>query len=81
MNDKGDYFPVWGTCLGFELLNLAVAEKMWMKRCSADDAALKIDFTKGKCFSSLSLSACLSVFVLCNLHFQYLCPIKSMSNG
>ena len=19
--DKGDYFPIWGTCLGFELLN------------------------------------------------------------
>jgi len=24
-NDKGDYFPVWGTCLGFELLLLASA--------------------------------------------------------
>ena len=49
MNNKGDYFPVWGTCLGFEMLNFAAAgEKMWMKRCSADDVALNINFTKGK---------------------------------
>ena len=24
-NDAGDYFPVWGTCLGFELLMLEAA--------------------------------------------------------
>ena len=23
-NDNGDYFPVWGTCLGFEALTLAL---------------------------------------------------------
>eukprot|EP00730_Choanoeca_flexa_P013843 TRINITY_DN5784_c0_g1_i2.p1 TRINITY_DN5784_c0_g1~~TRINITY_DN5784_c0_g1_i2.p1 ORF type:complete len:307 (+),score=84.73 TRINITY_DN5784_c0_g1_i2:1-921(+) len=25
-NDKGDYFPVWGTCLGFETLAVVVAQ-------------------------------------------------------
>lgn len=48
MNDNDDYFPVWGTCLGFEMLNLAAARKTWMKQCSADDLALNIDFTKGR---------------------------------
>lgn len=23
-HDSGDYFPIWGTCLGFELLHLVV---------------------------------------------------------
>jgi hypothetical protein len=26
MNDKGIYFPVWGTCLGFEVLLLSIAK-------------------------------------------------------
>ncbi|KAL0482347.1 peptidase C26 [Acrasis kona] len=25
-NDKGDYFPVWGTCLGFEMLHIFASE-------------------------------------------------------
>lgn len=25
MNEKGDYFPVWGTCLGYELMVMSVA--------------------------------------------------------
>jgi len=25
-NDKGDYFPVWGTCMGFQLLSILAAE-------------------------------------------------------
>jgi len=25
-NDDGDYFPVWGTCLGFELLNVIFSD-------------------------------------------------------
>jgi gamma-glutamyl hydrolase len=26
MNNQGNYFPVWGTCLGFEMLLIAMAE-------------------------------------------------------
>lgn len=58
MNENGDYFPIWGTCLGFEMLNFAAAKKMWMKRCSAHDLPLNIDFSKGfkksKMFSNLT---------------------------
>lgn len=27
MNEKGDYFPLWGTCLGFELLSYVDADR------------------------------------------------------
>lgn len=47
MNDKGDYFPLWGTCLGFELLNLLAAKKNWMKACSAKDLPANLTFVEG----------------------------------
>eukprot|EP01130_Rhizamoeba_saxonica_P007205 TRINITY_DN2908_c0_g1_i1.p1 TRINITY_DN2908_c0_g1~~TRINITY_DN2908_c0_g1_i1.p1 ORF type:complete len:325 (-),score=46.80 TRINITY_DN2908_c0_g1_i1:24-998(-) len=25
-NDKGEYFPIWGTCMGFQMLNMLVAK-------------------------------------------------------
>ncbi|KAG8189952.1 hypothetical protein JTE90_009091 [Oedothorax gibbosus] len=57
MNDKGDYFPMWGTCLGFELLNFVVAKKDFMKRCDAQDLSTSIEFSNGyknsKMFSDL----------------------------
>lgn len=53
MNEKGDYFPLWGTCLGFELLNFAAVEKSWMKLCTADDWATNIDFADGYQYSRL----------------------------
>uniref|UniRef100_A0A8C2BXJ3 folate gamma-glutamyl hydrolase n=1 Tax=Cyprinus carpio TaxID=7962 RepID=A0A8C2BXJ3_CYPCA len=32
-NDEGDYFPIWGTCLGFQLLTVLVAgENLWSKK-------------------------------------------------
>lgn len=27
-NDKGDYFPIWGTCLGFEELLIALTNDL-----------------------------------------------------
>lgn len=47
MNEKGDYFPLWGTCLGFELLNYAAAKKLWMKSCQADDWPTNIQLISG----------------------------------
>ena len=28
MNDRGDFFPIWGTCLGFELLTYLSAKNV-----------------------------------------------------
>ncbi|GFU39023.1 gamma-glutamyl hydrolase [Nephila pilipes] len=46
MNNKGDFFPLWGTCLGFELLNYLAAQKLWMKACAAHDIATNIEFVQ-----------------------------------
>jgi len=46
-NDDGEYFPVWGTCMGFEVLHvLRMNEDIMSKRIS-EDKALPLDFRKG----------------------------------
>lgn len=61
MNLKGDYFPLWGTCLGFELLTiLASDEKLILSPCKSQDQALpivfesNIDLASTKMFHSLA---------------------------
>ena len=40
-NRAGDYFPIWGTCNGFELLTvLAAREKSHLTDCSSHDQAI-----------------------------------------
>ncbi|XP_059469922.1 gamma-glutamyl hydrolase-like [Neocloeon triangulifer] len=56
LNNQGDYFPIWGTCLGFELLIYLMAGKddprivcdAWDK---ADPLDFEIGFNKSKIFS------------------------------
>lgn len=49
MNDRGEYFPLWGTCLGFELLTWIDAEKREHRAtCSSQNQALHLEFTPGK---------------------------------
>ncbi|XP_036452336.1 gamma-glutamyl hydrolase [Colossoma macropomum] len=45
-NLKGDYFPVWGTCLGFELLTLLTSEKLLLSHTNTTGVALPLNFTK-----------------------------------
>ncbi|GIZ01035.1 gamma-glutamyl hydrolase [Caerostris extrusa] len=61
MNDNGDFFPIWGTCLGFELLNyLAANDTLWMKSCAAEDLPTNIEFANGyknsRMFKDLDMS-------------------------
>lgn len=44
--DAGDYFPVWGTCNGFELLATITAKQEVMSKYSAEDIALPLNFSK-----------------------------------
>uniref|UniRef100_A0A336MKR8 folate gamma-glutamyl hydrolase n=1 Tax=Culicoides sonorensis TaxID=179676 RepID=A0A336MKR8_CULSO len=45
MNDAGSYFPIWGTCLGFELLTFVDADKAeHRERCSSQDQPLPLEF-------------------------------------
>ncbi|XP_023235548.1 gamma-glutamyl hydrolase-like [Centruroides sculpturatus] len=46
-NERGDYFPLWGTCLGFELLSYLAVDKNLLKWCSVQDVALPLNATKG----------------------------------
>lgn len=45
-NNKGDYFPVWGTCLGFEFMNIVVAGNIdVLTHFDAENISLPVHFT------------------------------------
>lgn len=45
MNDRGEYFPLWGTCLGFELLMyLGNNNTEPLVPCAAESIPLSLDF-------------------------------------
>ena len=51
MNNNGDYFPILGICLGFELLTYVVAERVHHRtNCSAQSLPLELEFTPGSSF-------------------------------
>jgi hypothetical protein len=48
-NKAGDYFPVWGTCLGFELLTYLVTRPdNILTLCEAENVALPLVFKTGR---------------------------------
>lgn len=48
INDNGTYFPVWGTCLGFELLVYLTANLTEVRTyCSSSSQALPLEFKEG----------------------------------
>ena len=57
MNDNGDYFPLWGTCLGFELLTYLSADgNEHRASCDSQSQSLplkfKRDFKESRLFKS-----------------------------
>lgn len=45
MNDNGNYFPLWGTCLGFELLTyLSANGDEHRADCKSNNQALPLEF-------------------------------------
>ncbi|XP_068018572.1 gamma-glutamyl hydrolase isoform X1 [Melanerpes formicivorus] len=44
-NDKGDYFPVWGTCLGHEELTYLTSGEVLLTNTKTEGAALPLNFT------------------------------------
>uniref|UniRef100_A0A9J7YKP4 folate gamma-glutamyl hydrolase n=2 Tax=Cyprinus carpio TaxID=7962 RepID=A0A9J7YKP4_CYPCA len=51
-NSNGDYFPIWGTCLGFELLTFLTSGKLLLSRTNTSGIALPLNFTDGKAIDS-----------------------------
>ncbi|XP_035981056.1 gamma-glutamyl hydrolase [Fundulus heteroclitus] len=45
-NKRGDYFPVWGTCLGFEQLMVLTSGKSQLSYTNTSGIALPLNFTK-----------------------------------
>lgn len=46
--DAGDYFPIWGTCLGFELLTYLDANRNEHRdNCASESQGLNLDFKSG----------------------------------
>ncbi|XP_045214855.2 gamma-glutamyl hydrolase-like isoform X2 [Mercenaria mercenaria] len=43
----GDYFPMWGTCLGFQLLTALATGKDLMSDFDAEDLAIPLNFSDG----------------------------------
>lgn len=44
-NNKGDYFPIWGTCLGFEELTYLTSGKLLLTATNTSGVALPLIFT------------------------------------
>ncbi|KPP72969.1 gamma-glutamyl hydrolase-like, partial [Scleropages formosus] len=46
-NSQGDYFPIWGTCLGFEELSYLTSKKFLLSKTNTTGLALPLIFTNG----------------------------------
>lgn len=48
MNKNGDYFPLFGICLGFELLTYVTANRVEHRtHCNSMNQQLPLEFTRG----------------------------------
>lgn len=45
--DDGDYFPVWGTCLGLEELSYLISEEILLTLTDTENITMPLSFTKG----------------------------------
>lgn len=46
-NQRGDYFPVWGTCLGFEQLTYLTSGKTLLSHTNTSGVPLPLNFSNG----------------------------------
>lgn len=46
-NDAGDHFPIWGTCMGMQLLTVLVAGENLLTNTTAENIALPLNLTPG----------------------------------
>lgn len=52
-NDRGEYYPIWGECMGFQIITVLMIKKHahnpnhtdnWLANCNAEDMAVNLDF-------------------------------------
>ncbi|KAJ0067935.1 hypothetical protein NL108_011735 [Boleophthalmus pectinirostris] len=44
-NDAGDYFPIWGTCMGMQQLSVLVAGENLLSKTTAENEAMPLNLT------------------------------------
>ncbi|XP_020486164.1 gamma-glutamyl hydrolase [Labrus bergylta] len=44
-NDRGDFFPIWGTCMGMQLLTVLVAGENLLTKTTAENISLPLNLT------------------------------------
>lgn len=56
-NTRGDFYPIWGTCLGLELMSVLSSNKNVLENCSANDISLTMEFQdRGRLFAPTTYS-------------------------
>lgn len=64
-NDAGDYFPIWGTCQGFQQLTVLTANKNLLTLTDTKAVALPLTLTSG-----FSVTFCYSIWLFCQVRYK-----------
>ncbi|KAG5305805.1 GGHB hydrolase, partial [Pseudoatta argentina] len=82
INEEGTYFPIFGICLGFELLTYVAANRVAHRtHCSSNNQRLPLEFTPGYRESKLFKNAPLNVLRVLSeqnvtANYHHLCVTK-----
>lgn len=66
-NDRGEFFPIWGTCMGMQLLTVLVAEVNLLVNTPAENIAMPLNLTTG--YSYCVTFSVNHIFHFFNTHF------------
>ncbi|KAL7984277.1 hypothetical protein Chor_002847 [Crotalus horridus] len=58
-NDREDYFPIWGTCLGHQLLTYLTSGENLLIRTNTNGFTMALNFTQGENSQVLANRTCL----------------------
>jgi len=87
---NGDYFPIWGTCLGFELMCVSIAENPYIRKggCDCEYYHAELEFTHESYSSNLfnkisaeNLYKLSTIPMTYNNHVYYLSPVDFQANN
>jgi gamma-glutamyl hydrolase len=84
-NDKGHYFPLFATCLGFENLIIQFAQNTLALECDLDDEGVAHSlqvlpaFSKSEFWNSVGLSLASTAFKSNSIYFTHTCGIRTTS--
>ena len=65
-SENGDHFPIWGTCLGFELLIVITAGDSYLTSCKSSGRALPLTFRSSEHYQLNIITGSCIIYVLLN---------------